>query len=351
MKTLAKILGGILLLVIIIVGYIAATQFSTSLSYQELSDYAYETATLPDGFKMNYRNAGNLEGHPLLLVHGGGASLNDWDPWLEPLSQYKLILVDMPNHGLSDPLPGNQVNTVEFSKKIESFVDTIGLQDFAIAGHSFGGETVLHYVTRNQVTRNQVTRNQVTRNQVTRNQVTRNPANIKGLILIGSGGYQPDIPEDSSEKDLAELAESPLSMTLLSYYGTREGVAETVPEYFYDQSVITDAFIDRIYSLMRYEKNRGSMISMIANAAKDYKVVKGVTDIHIPTLILWGDKDSTAVPEHGYRFDQDIPDSTLKMYPEVGHMVMHEATEQSTRDVIEFLEARIFTEGPASNRQ
>ena len=327
MKTLAKILGGLLLLLIVVVGYIATTQFSTSLSYQELSGYAYETAILPDGFNMNYRVVGNPDGETLLLVHGGGASMGDWGPWIDNLGErYKVITVDMPNHGLSDPLPADKVNTVEFSKKIESFVDTLGLNDFAIAGHSFGGETVLHYVTRN-------------------------PARIKGLILVASGGYQPEMPEDGPERDLLELSESPLATRLMSYYGTRTGVAESLPTYFYDKSAITDDFVDRIFSLMRYEKNRGSMIHMIVNAAKDYKVVNGIQTIQIPTLVLWGDKDGVAVPEHGHRFDQDIPDSTLKMYPDIGHMIMQEATEQSLRDVNEFLEKQVFVSQPDAEQE
>ena len=42
-------------------------------------------------------------GPPVLLVHGGGSFAGPWAPLMAQLVGYRLIAIDRPGHGLSDP--------------------------------------------------------------------------------------------------------------------------------------------------------------------------------------------------------------------------------------------------------
>ena len=60
---------------------------------------------------------------------------------------------------------------------------------------------------------------------------------------------------------------------------------------------------------------------------------------HIPhqTLILWGDQDTWTELEHAYKFEKDIQNSKLIVYPGVGHVPMEEIPDKSVEDVLIFL--------------
>ena len=80
-------------------------------------------------------------GPPVLLVHGGGSFAGPWAPLMAELGGYRLIAVDRPGHGLSDPFvyPHDidlRGHAVEF---LENVLDALGLDEVALIGNSMGG--------------------------------------------------------------------------------------------------------------------------------------------------------------------------------------------------------------------
>lgn len=87
-------------------------------------------------------------GRPLLMVHGLGANLHTWDPLRTALrGTRELILIDLPGHGRSAPLPGRQ--TVEaHADALASFVQFHRLETADLVGSSVGGRLVLELARR-----------------------------------------------------------------------------------------------------------------------------------------------------------------------------------------------------------
>ncbi|MES2191808.1 MAG: alpha/beta fold hydrolase [Pseudomonadota bacterium] len=87
-------------------------------------------------------------GRPLLMVHGLGANLRTWDPFLAALRDSReLILVDLPGHGRSARLAGRQ--TVEaYADALARFVESQGLATADLVGSSVGGRLVLELARR-----------------------------------------------------------------------------------------------------------------------------------------------------------------------------------------------------------
>lgn len=77
-------------------------------------------------------------GEPLVLIHGVGMRLEAWWPQIESLSAtHRVIAVDMPGHGQSEPLPKGSA-LPDFVAWLGSFLDEMQLDPVNLAGHSMG---------------------------------------------------------------------------------------------------------------------------------------------------------------------------------------------------------------------
>ena len=77
-------------------------------------------------------------GEPLVLIHGVGLQSAAWGPQIAALGQSRrIIAVDMPGHGGSDPLPQNSA-LPDFVAWCHEVVQTLGLGPVNLAGHSMG---------------------------------------------------------------------------------------------------------------------------------------------------------------------------------------------------------------------
>lgn len=85
------------------------------------------------------------EGPTLVLVHGLGGSLVNWDPVLELLAAERdVIAVDLPGFGGSDPLPEDTRHSpVEMGQAITRHLAGLGVERPHLAGNSLGGWVAL----------------------------------------------------------------------------------------------------------------------------------------------------------------------------------------------------------------
>ena len=79
-------------------------------------------------------------GAPLLLLHGVSLSAAAWAPLFAELRGFRLLAVDLPGHGLSDPVRYRRGRVREHAHwLIDDVVDALGLDDVSVVGHSLGG--------------------------------------------------------------------------------------------------------------------------------------------------------------------------------------------------------------------
>ena len=85
-------------------------------------------------------------GPPLVLLHGVSLSAAAWAPLFTALSGWRLLAVDLPGHGLSDPdtYRSGQVRR-RARDLIDDLFDALGLDDAPVVGHSLGGMLALWY--------------------------------------------------------------------------------------------------------------------------------------------------------------------------------------------------------------
>jgi pimeloyl-ACP methyl ester carboxylesterase len=79
-------------------------------------------------------------GPPLVLLHGGLLSAAVWAPLFAELQGFRLLAVDLPGHGLSDPVRYRRGQVREHAHRlIDDILDTLGLVQAPVIGHSLGG--------------------------------------------------------------------------------------------------------------------------------------------------------------------------------------------------------------------
>jgi pimeloyl-ACP methyl ester carboxylesterase len=86
-------------------------------------------------------------GPPLLLLHGAASMAAAWAPLFAELQGFRLLAVDLPGHGLSDPVRYRRGRVREHAQLMfDDVVDALGLDDVPVVGHSLGGMFALWHV-------------------------------------------------------------------------------------------------------------------------------------------------------------------------------------------------------------
>ena len=102
---------------------------------------------LRDGRRIAYCEWGDRDGRPLILCHGAPAS-RFFGPDSDTTAQagVRLITVDRPGYGRSDPKPGRQI--LDWPADVEELAAALGVDEFDVAGHSSGGPYALACASR-----------------------------------------------------------------------------------------------------------------------------------------------------------------------------------------------------------
>jgi pimeloyl-ACP methyl ester carboxylesterase len=86
-------------------------------------------------------------GPAVVLLHGVSESAAIWAPLFARLGHVRLLAVDLPGHGLSDPVVFRRGQVREHARLlIDDILDALGLDDVPVIGHSLGGMFALWHV-------------------------------------------------------------------------------------------------------------------------------------------------------------------------------------------------------------
>ncbi|GHA45448.1 putative hydrolase [Streptomyces tauricus] len=101
----------------------------------------HERQTQTEGRTTVYLEAGT--GPDLLLLHGDASGSFDWIAVIPQLAAtHHVIALDMPGFGRTPPL--DEHTPARYTAFVEAFVTAIGLKDYSVIGHSFGGMIAIH---------------------------------------------------------------------------------------------------------------------------------------------------------------------------------------------------------------
>jgi pimeloyl-ACP methyl ester carboxylesterase len=268
---------------------------------------------LDNGARVHYRDEGNPDGPPLVLIHGSTASLHTWELWAADLGdQFRIVSMDLQGHGLTGPVPDNDYSIDAMVRLVDEVVTRLGIYRFSLAGSSMGGTTAWTYAIQH-------------------------PDRLDALILVGSSGYPDDDDNEEDEGPLVfKVLSSPVGRVLVRHLSPRMLAEEGLKTSFVDDSLVDETMVDRYTTLAVREGSRDAT-AIRFSTQRSYELALRIPEITAPTLILQGDGDLLVSVPHAEKFHADIAGSKLIIYEDVGHMPMEENPEQSAADVRAFL--------------
>lgn len=267
---------------------------------------------LPGYGQAHFRDRGDPSGVTLLLLHGSNASLHTWEPWAKWFAgPYRVVSVDLPGHGLTGATENGDYSQKGMSEFVAAFADALKLDHFVIAGNSMGGGVAARFVIDH-------------------------PGRASALILVDPAGMPAKVESDPGIG--FRLARMPGIQNILRYVSPRAIFAASLKTAIYDDALATDEMIDRYWLLNRMAGTRDATLARF-QLERDDTVQKRASEIAIPTLILWGEKDTLIPVDAAESWKAAVKGSRLIVYPDTGHIPMEEKAEKSAEDVDAFLSA------------
>jgi pimeloyl-ACP methyl ester carboxylesterase len=132
------------------------------------------------------------------------------------------------------------------------------------------------------------------------------------------------------------MARTPVLNNILTFITPRFVVRSSVENVYADQGKITDELVDRYFELSLRAGNRQALVDRM-QMPFDGNRLGQVKNIWQPTLILWGAQDGLIPLESAYRFHRDLPNDTLVILENSGHVPMEEDPEESLAAVLNFI--------------
>ena len=304
-----KIITRVLIALVLLLAILFAIACQPDIPVQKLkAKYANADSRFMqlDGMEVHYRIEG--EGHPLVLLHGTAASLHTWDEWTDMLKDsFKIIRMDIPAFGLTGPNATGDYTIESYTRFLHQFLERINIDTFYLAGNSLGGRIAWNYACSHF-------------------------GQVKKLILLDASG----VPHEGDMPAVIKLARNPVTAFLLRHVLPKSFIEKNIKEVYFDDSKITEELIERYHNMALRAGNRQAFID---RARIDYPdETNKLPEINCPTLILWGKHDEWVRLDDAYYFDKAIPNSSLKIYENAGHVPMEEIAAETAGDARAFLQ-------------
>jgi pimeloyl-ACP methyl ester carboxylesterase len=246
---------------------------------------------------------------PIVLIHGTGSSLHTFDKWAETLkTQKRVVRMDLPAYGLTGPFPSRNYSIDNYTKFMEAFLAARGIKHCILGGNSLGGQIAWQFTVRK-------------------------PEMVSKLILIDAAGY----PIKSKSVPIAfRLARTPVLNQIMKFITPRNMAKMSVENVYFDKTKVSEALVDRYFDLTLREGNRQAFVDRLTTVQTSDNLPK-IKTIQQPTLVLWGEQDLLIPVEHAHHWHDDLPNDTLAILKNMGHVPMEESPKESLEPVLSFL--------------
>jgi len=288
----------------------------------EFPSFESRSATL-DGVRLHYLCGG--QGPPLLLIHGLGSSAAvEFYYNLEDLAaHHQVMAVDLPGFGQSDKPPLEYTIDL-FTRVLRDFMASLGLAKASVMGVSMGGRVALGLALDA-------------------------PAMVDRLVLVDALGvgqprrvlaYRLLLTRGLGELTLSGTARALRGMnprTIRRFWGwylRRPGSVDTI---------LSDDRISNHSRLLSTPAYRAAYLSALRSIAGTRRLRDGVvvearlSDLSMPTLLVWGRHDHIFPVAHAEAAARRIRGARMEIFEASGHTPQMEEPERFNRLVLDFL--------------
>ena len=262
------------------------------------------------GAEVNYVEMG--EGEPIVFVHGLSGC---WQNWLENLPHFarnhRVLALDLPGFGGS-PMPSWPIEIPAYGRLLHDFCEKLGIAGSAsLIGNSMGGF-------------------------VATEAVIEGPGRFDRLVLVSAAGITYARARNEPAAMIGRLAQ--MSGPVLARFN-RAGLTRRRARYLSFRGLFR--YPNRLRPELLWEQVEPALRSPgTADAVRalfGYDVRERLSEIEIPTLVVWGFADRIVPVQAALSYHRRIPNSRLEIFERTGHLPQLERPARFNRLVDGFL--------------
>jgi len=217
----------------------------------------------------------------VVLIHGLGGFAERWSAVIPLLSKkYRVIALDLPGYGYSDK-PSIDYTPEFFSNFIFDFLDSVGIKKTHMIGNSLGGQLVVECA--------------ITQNKM-----------IEKIVLVSPAGTMKSSTPTLDAYSMAAL------------YPSHDTV-KTAYEMMSNSKKVTTEAIDEFIKIMTRSNAKMAFMSTLLALKNAPSIKDRLSDIKVPTLLIWGRHDTMIPVKYANDFVSSIKNCQLEIMENCGH--------------------------------
>ena len=264
------------------------------------------------GQRIAYLDVG--EGPSIILIHGFGGSMWQWEYQQHALSQhFRVLTLDLPGAGLSDK-PEIDYRPDQMLDFVVGFMDAVKTPQATLVGNSMGAGLAI-------------------------GMALAHPTRVDKLVRVD--GLPQHVMEKLTSPSVRRALETSAPSWLVSFSNWLFGglmIKSVLKEIVHDPALLTPAVIER----SNRNRQRPGLIKPIMAVRKNLTLwesgfARRVGEITHPTLVLWGEEDRVFPVAVGIEIHQTIKGSRFIRIPQAGHIPQWERPDMVNQELITFI--------------
>lgn len=244
-----------------------------------------------NGSLVNYHRLSEGSGQALIFLHGWRSEGIIWKNVAEKLcktADYNIYALDLPGFG-SSPAPKVAFDVSDYTQIVDGFIGKLKLESVVLIGHSFGGRIAIKLAAKK-------------------------PPYLKKLVLVDSAG----IALPSNKKNFMQLG-AKLVKPLFKLRSLQD-IKRMIYKKIGAEDYLATPYLNETFKKV--------IVEDLQNCLKD---------IDVPTLLLWGDKDTDTPLNFMEIFNRKISNSTTKVLKGAGHFSFIDQSDAFCLELSKFL--------------
>jgi pimeloyl-ACP methyl ester carboxylesterase len=295
-----------------------------------MSETTCQRLELVTGVTLNVVMAGPRDGEPILFLHGFPESHRTWRHQLDGLSdRYRVYAPDQRGFAASDKPEGvENYETDRIVADVMALADALGLDDFTLAGHDWGGA-------------------------VAWTAALTHPSRVKRLVIVNAPHplvFQRSLIDDPAQREASQY------IRFFRSPAAEAGIAAMGPEGFLDRVLARHADVGRLSEEdRRHYLDDWSQPGVLTTMLNWYRASKIVVPepgeeaamplwthapfpkLKMPVLVVWGLRDAALLPVQLDGLHEQIEDLRLVTSSEAGHFITWEEPDTVTGAIRDFM--------------
>ena len=230
----------------------------------------------------------------LIFIHGVGMCGEIWQPQVEYFSKsYRVITYDFLGHGQS-PLPKNEPTLDDYVEQLNNLVDTIGVSNFSLVGHSMGAIISVAFARKF-------------------------PLKVNALVPLNIVFNR----SKKAQKDVLIRANQILESNKIL------NIEKTLERWFKNNVSPSELNkIDKVRSWLKNTSPKGYGEAYRLFALSDKVFINNLYQLKLPVLYLTGSEDPNSTTLMSEQISQETPNSSSKSVNGEAHMMSYIAANK-----------------------